>query len=126
MPVLNTFKGAAIATKTVKATAIDFSMGAGYIFIKKKGISLYAEGAAQFRLFAGYKTKDGKYIGNDHSTGRLTGVAELGVVIRHNVNIAFRNTLPISVIFTANTNYTYKLTQLSFAFRYAFIHDRKK
>jgi hypothetical protein len=126
MPLLNTFKGSAIATKTVKATIIDFSMGAGYMIIKKQNISVYAKGAAEMRLFAGYKTKDGKYLGDDGSNGRITGVAELGLIIKRNLNIAFNNTFPVRMTFKANTNYSYKLSGMSLALRYAFIHGSKK
>lgn len=101
-------------------------MGVGYMVIKKRDMSVYAKGAPQLRLFAKYKTKDGNYVGNDGSNGRITGEAELGVVIKRNLNFALRNTFPIRLKFPANTNYTYKLSQMSLALRYAFIHDRKK
>lgn len=126
MPLSSTFKASSIATKTIKATTIDFSMGVGYMVIKKRDISVYAKGAPELRVFAKYKTKDGTYVGNDGSNGRITGEAELGVVIKRNLNFALRNTFPIRLKFPANTNYTYKLSQMSLAFRYAFIHDRKK
>ena len=128
MPLLNTFKASAIATKIVKATQVDVAIGAGYMFLKKQDISVYADGAALLSLFANYETKDGnsKYVGSGGSDGRITGQAELGVVIRRKLNIAFRNTFPIRMMFPANTNYTYKLSQVSLALRYAFVHDRTK
>ncbi|HSN10024.1 MAG TPA: hypothetical protein VLS85_13380, partial [Hanamia sp.] len=69
---------------------------------------------------------DRKYVGTDGSDARITGRVELGVIVRGNLNISVRNSFPIRIIFPANTNYTYKMSQLSLAVRYAFIHGQKK
>ena len=128
MPLSNTFKASGIQTKIVKATEVNVAIGAGYMFLKKQDISVYADGAALLCILANYETKDGdrKYVGTDGSDARITGQVELGVIVRRNLNISVRNSFPIRIIFPANTNYTYKLSQLSLAVRYAFIHGHKK
>jgi len=124
MPLSNTFKATAIATKIVKATQVNVTIGAGYMILKNQNISVYADGSAVLSLFVNYETKDGdrKYVGSDGSDGRITGQAELGVVIKRKLNFAVKNTFPIRMMFPANTNYTYKLNQVSLTLRYAFIH----
>ncbi|MDE3184292.1 MAG: hypothetical protein KGM16_12815 [Bacteroidota bacterium] len=128
MPLSNTFKASGIQTKIVKATEVNVAIGAGYMFLKKQDISVYADGAALLCILANYETKDGdrKYVGTDGSDARITGQVELGVIVRRNLNIFVRNSFPIRIIFPANTNYTYKMSQLSLAVRYAFIHGHKK
>jgi hypothetical protein len=128
MPLSNTFKASGIQTKIVKATEVNVAIGAGYMFLKKQDISVYADGAALLCILANYETKygDRKYVGADGSDARITGQVELGVIVRRNLNISVRNSFPIRIIFPANTNYTYKLSQLSLAVRYAFIHGHKK
>lgn len=126
MPLSNTFKASAIQTKTVKALEVNAAIGAGYMFLKKHDISVYADGATVLCILANYKTKDGKYIGNDGTEARITGQAELGVVIKRKLNISIRNIFPIRMVFPANTNYSYKLSQVSLNFMYAFISGNKK
>ncbi len=128
MPLSNTFKASGIQTKIVKATEVNISAGAGYIFLKKPNISVYADGAALLSILANYETKDGarKLVGSDGSDGRITGQAELGVIIKRILNVSVRNTFPIRIVFPANTNYTYKLSQISLTLRYAFISGQSK
>ncbi len=127
MPLSSTFAAPNIKTKVVKATEVNVAIGAGYMILKKHDISVYANGAAVLSILANYETKqgDGKNVGTDGSDARITAQAELGVIIKRNINISVRNNFPIRIIFPANTNYTYKVSQLSLAIRYAFIHGHK-
>jgi len=129
MPLSNTFQAPEIKTKIVKAIDVTVALRAGYMFIKKPDFSAYVDAAGLLCVLANYETKDGddKYattpIGSD---ARFTGQAELGIVVKRNLNFSVRNTFPIRLLFISNTNYTYKLRQVSFVIRYAFIHEHKK
>ncbi len=128
MPLSNTFKASAIQTKIVKATVVNVAAGAGYMFLKKHDIAVYADGAAALCILANYETKEGdkKYVGTDGSDARISGQAEVGVIIKRHLNVSLRNTFPVRLLFSSNTNYTYKLSQTSLVVRYAFIHNRNK
>ena len=126
MPLSNSFKASAIQTKTIKAMVVNVAIGAGYMFLKKQDISVYADGAPVLCILANYETKDGKNVGSRGTDARLTGMAEMGVIIKRKINISIRNIFPIRLAVPANTNYSYKLSQLSLTLQYAFIHKPAK
>ncbi len=123
IPLSNSFEG---DNFKIKATLVNINLGAGYKFMKKSEVSFYAEAAGSLPVFFNFQTRKGaggKYVGTSGPDNRASIHAELGVIIKQSLNISFGGILPVRLPFNSDHVYAYKLSQLSVALRYAFIHQ---
>jgi len=112
----------------VKTTMVNFSLGAGYAFVKKANFTFYAVGAGSLPVLLNFETRKGssnKYVPTPGPDDRITVRPELGVAIKKSLNISVAGMLPIRLPFTADQTNAYKVSQATVALRYAFIQAGK-
>ena len=130
MSLSNTFnEGVDLITPyKTKATLVSVKLGAGYMFLKKSNISVYAAAAGALPVLFNYRTLvgTGKYVQSDGPYDKFTINPELGIIIKQTLNISFSGTLPFELPFLSDPSYVYKVSQSSIILRYAFIEGSKK